>query len=106
MTAKIKTMRYSADAAKDVLDFPNDKIYDGNRKGPVHKTDGAVSAEHISFAYGSNSPPVIRDFSLDLKPGSSAAVVGASGSGKSTVAKLISGVYRPQKGSVSLDGKK
>lgn len=63
---------------------------------------GRVRLDHVSFGYGREY--VIRDVSLDIEPGSTVALVGATGAGKSTLAKLIARLYDPDEGVVSIDG--
>jgi ABC-type bacteriocin/lantibiotic exporter with double-glycine peptidase domain len=67
------------------------------------KLRGSVTFRDVCFSYPGGSPLLDR-FSLSLKPGERAALVGKSGSGKSTVVKLLQGLYRPGSGEVSIDG--
>lgn len=66
---------------------------------------GEVRFENVTFSYPSRSDQVIlRNFNLTLKPGQKVALVGASGSGKSTVAALLERFYEPDEGMITLDG--
>jgi len=66
--------------------------------------EGEITLDGVSFGY-EDDVPVLHDVSLHLTPGESLAVVGPTGAGKSTVAKLIARFYDPQQGAVRIDGR-
>lgn len=83
---------------------PSYLVSDGSGQAYA-KLSGEVTLDAVSFGYSRLKPPLIEDFHFILHSGESIAFIGASGSGKSTVSKVISGLYQPWGGQVLFDGK-
>lgn len=91
----------------DVLRYPADPSWDSAAvtAPPMAKLAGFLELRDVSFGYSPLAEPLISGFSLKLTPGARVALVGGSGSGKSTVAKLVCGLLQPWSGQVLLDGR-
>lgn len=92
----------------DVLQYPADAFVDqqGTDKTLTAqaKLRGQLELRNITYGYSRLEPPLITAFDLSMRPGDRVAVVGPSASGKSTLAKIISGLFQPWSGEVLLDG--
>lgn len=93
----------------DVLHYREDPNVDSpvslGAPGAVQRIEGHLEIRSITFGYSRLEAPLIEGLSLSLRPGQRVALVGASGSGKSTVAKLVAGLYTPWDGEILFDGK-
>ena len=68
------------------------------------KLEGHITAEHLGFNYPDIEKPALYPFSMNVKPGENIAIIGRNGSGKSTFAKLMLGLFQPTQGSLRYDG--
>jgi ABC-type bacteriocin/lantibiotic exporter with double-glycine peptidase domain len=73
--------------------------------GPLAPLEGHLRVEGLAFGYNPLAKPVISGLDLDLPPGSRVALVGTSGSGKSTIGRVAAGLYEPWSGRVTIDGR-
>lgn len=94
----------------DVLQNPTDPEADRKDTGQSVGIDsfhlqGYIELRNLRFGYSRLESPLIENFSLTVKPGQRVALVGGSGSGKSTIAKLLCGLYEPWSGDICFDGK-
>lgn len=104
----LQEMRTEMERVEDVMKYPTDVNYDDEEEQEdqeYSKLSGCIEMKHVTFGYSKLADPLIEDFNLTLKTGSRVAFVGGSGCGKSTIAKLISGLYRPWSGEILFDGK-
>ena len=96
----------AVERVEDVMEYPEDpEMAPRPASETESKLSGAVELRHVTFGYSRLDEPLIRDLSIRVNPGERVAIVGASGCGKSTIAKLISGLYQPWSGEILLDGK-
>jgi NHLM bacteriocin system ABC transporter peptidase/ATP-binding protein len=104
--AEMQQLRSFTQRLDDVMEQDVDPAFASDR--PVVSDalpKGTVSLKGVSFGYSPLEPPLIDDLDLDLSPGTRVALVGASGSGKSTVGKLITGLVEPRSGAIEIGGK-
>ena len=104
----IQEMRTEMERVEDVMEYPDDPVMsygEGAQEDGLAKLNGDVELKHVTFGYSRLSNPTVTDISIHIRPGSRVAIVGASGCGKSTISKLITGLYQPWAGEILFDGK-
>ena len=104
----IQEMRTEMERVEDVMEYPDDinvTYTVDSEEEKMSKLGGNVELKDVTFGYSRLEPPLIEGFSLKMKPGQRIALVGASGCGKSTISKLVSGLYQPWSGEILFDGK-
>ena len=104
----IQEMRTEMERVEDVMEYRDDPAMTYGADCPdtdYAKLKGEVELRHVTFGYSRLGAPVVTDFSMHLKPGNRIAIVGASGCGKSTISKLITGLYQPWEGEILFDGR-
>ena len=96
-------VRLSVERLGDILNTPVE-AQSGGAEQNLPPLQGAIEFERVTFRYGLNTQPVLRDVSLKIGAGQVVGIVGPSGSGKSTIAKLAQRLYLPEAGRVLVDG--
>ncbi|WP_234312026.1 ABC transporter ATP-binding protein [Streptomyces griseus] len=98
---------YAASAAAErIVELLDQRplVSEAPRPARLRRARGQVEFDRVGFTYPGTDRPALRDVSLRVEPGQTLALVGASGAGKSTVAKLLLRFYDPEHGAVRLDG--
>ena len=106
----IQETRTQMERVQDVLNYKPDvqergKESDASMAPDLYKLSGAIDVKGLTFGYSRLEKPTVEGLDLHAEPGQWIALVGGSGSGKSTIAKLISGLYKPWSGEIRFDGK-
>ena len=100
---------FAADVArlKDVENFPADSLHARpDAAASTRRLMGHVELDNVTFGYSPLDTPLLSGFSLTVGPGQQVALVGGSGSGKSTVSRLLAGLYSPWEGTIRIDGRR
>jgi ATP-binding cassette subfamily B protein len=88
----------------DIFEQEPEQGHDRSRLVPVHSLEGHLQLRGVSFKYGGpESPDILKSINLDLAPGRMVALVGRSGCGKTTLIKLIAGLFEPTEGTILFD---
>lgn len=102
---RAQTMRAVLDQITDITDFDNGSELENAPSPHAPATlQGELEFRAVTFGYSHRSPPILTSVDFRVLPGQRIALVGASGSGKSTASRLIGGLYTPWEGEVLIDG--
>lgn len=107
---KIQEMQGDMNRLDDVLKYSCDPQVASGAKEDAVKTcaprlEGHIELRNVTFGYSRLEAPLIENFNLILRPGERVALVGSSGCGKSTISRLVMGLYEPWSGEILFDGK-
>ena len=105
---QFQEMRTDMERVNDVMEYSEDSNITAMNAvvtDDYSKLSGNIEIKNVNFGYSKLAEPIIKDLSLTIKQGQKIAFVGASGCGKSTISKLISGLYQPWSGTILYDGK-
>ncbi|MBQ7243261.1 MAG: ATP-binding cassette domain-containing protein [Bacilli bacterium] len=103
----LQEMRTQMERVDDVLEYPLDQnVIREVQMDEISKIKGNLQLKNVTFGYSRLDEPILEDFNLEIKQGQKIAIVGSTGSGKSTLSKLISGLYSPWSGEIIFNGKR
>lgn len=103
LTLTVTAATASSERIGELLD-KRPAVYDGADAREIFGVHGNVEFSNVSFSYPDSDRPALRDVSFTASPGEFVVITGASGTGKSTVAKLLLRFYDPQRGAITIDG--
>ncbi len=95
-------MKVSVKRVADIMRSPTEPVLLKGRTS-MPKLKGAIKVEGLSFSYAADSPEILSDVNLNIAAGEIVGIVGSTGSGKTTLAKLLQRLYVPSKGRISID---
>lgn len=106
MSQTFANLQYARAAGERIIDLidTEEEIVDAENSEPIHKIQGSIEFKNVSFEYVKGES-VLNNFSIDIKKGESIALVGETGSGKSTIVNLACRFYEPTEGQIYIDGK-
>lgn len=101
---EIQTLRGETARTNDVMRYEEDSKFLKSDTAQTKDIRGDIELKDVSFGYDPLSPPLIENFNLTIRKGGMVAITGGSGSGKSTIAKIIAGLYCENGGTVTFNG--
>lgn len=93
----------SSERIEKILNEPNAQEKDKNNNDQI--TDGKIEFNNITFTYPDQKTPVLEDLSFSISPGESIALIGSTGSGKTSLFQLLPRLYEPDTGTIYIDDK-
>lgn len=109
LASQVQTAQGQLVQVNDVMSNDMDPVFTARPPRPAGSSgarlQGRLELRDLVFGYSRSGEPLIRDFNLTIEPGQRVALVGGTGSGKSTVVRLIMGLYQPWSGEILFDGK-
>lgn len=93
----------SAKRVKEVMD-EKPEIFDAEDAKDFEKLEGAISFDHLTFVHNGHVEPTLKDICLDVKAGTTLAIIGRTGNGKSTLVNLLLHLYNTKPGMIKIDG--
>ena len=101
----IQEMRTDMERIEDIMAYPEyDLLLEDDPEKEFRRIQGDIELRGVTFGYTPLEPPQVENLSIHIPAGSSVAIVGASGCGKSTILSLVSGLYKPWEGEILFDG--
>ncbi|MEN8190850.1 MAG: type I secretion system permease/ATPase [Thermodesulfobacteriota bacterium] len=103
LAARFHRVKTALTTLKKIMEMPVERP---PNKTFLHRTrfDGKIELKDVSFSYPEQTSPALKDINLIIQPGEKVAVIGPIGSGKTTLGKLLLGLYEPKSGMVAMDG--
>jgi NHLM bacteriocin system ABC transporter peptidase/ATP-binding protein len=103
---QLQTLRGDMSKANDVMHYAEEDKFLDDSEPQTQTIDGDIKLNNVTFGYNPLEEPLIKNFNLRVKKGGSVAITGGSGSGKSTVAKILGGLFAEDGGEVTFNGVK
>ncbi len=103
LISRLNQSKEALESLNKIVDLPVERPHG---KKFLHRSsiEGLIEFRNVDFTYPGQTEPTLKNFSMKINPGEKVALVGPIGSGKSTIEKLIMGFYKPQSGSILIDG--
>jgi ATP-binding cassette subfamily B protein len=105
LSSRISVLQRGAAAVEKILELLDVEETVDDTGEPIPEVAGEIVLQGVSFRYREDAPDVLHDVDLEVRPGEVVAVVGATGSGKTTLTRILDTSYTGYRGSVTLDGR-